>query len=274
MKSILIILGLFFYTIPSFAGALVALQNQEVSAPVNEELGSIFQLPSAVNTVTPSKYFQISDVGSSTDPSTGLKTDVRTFQIKAVRGAKSEIVTFVLAGGKNISIKFIPAADADKFYDVHFESPRKQSKSFFNQELQMMQSMILDEGGGYAREIFEKKIETKFDDFSFVMTRVYASNDFTGYVFEIKNKSKEPKKINLSHFSFGYPNKAVLAHVVDDEITSCPFFGSDKDCATRLQVVVRGNSKQPVSILSSSDPIPFMNKNLNAVDSQKIGGMQ
>lgn len=274
MKHFSLLLGSLLFSTQSFAGTLVALQNQEVSAPVNEELGSIFQMPSAVNTVTPSKYFQITDVGSGVDPTTGMKTDVRTFQIKPIRGAKSESITFVLSGGKNISIKFTPAIDADKFYDVHFESPRKKTKSFFNQELQMMQSMILDEGGGYARELLEKKVNTKFDDFDFVMTRIYASNDYTGYVFEVKNKSKEVKKLNLSNFSFGYPNKAVLAHVSEDEIISCPFFGSDKNCSTKLHVVLRGNSKQPFSILSSSDPIPFMNKNSSSMDDQRNGVMQ
>ncbi len=258
MKHIFSLLGSLLISTYSFAGTIVALQNQEISAPVNEDLGSIFQLPSAVNTVTPSKYFQISDVGSSVDPTTGMKTDVRTFQVKPVRNARSESITFVLTGGKNISIKFTPAADADKFYDVHFESPRKQSKTFFNQELQLMQSMLLDDGSGYARQILEKKVSTKFDDFEFLMTRIYASNDFTGYVIEVKNKAKEQRKINLSNFSFGYPNKAILAHVDFEEITSCPFFGSDPNCKTQMYVVLRGTSKQPVSILSSSDPAPFM----------------
>lgn len=245
----------------SFAGTVIALKNQEISVPVNRDLGSIFQFPYAVNTITPSKYFQISDVGSSIDPATGRKTDVRTFQIKPIFNAKTESITFVLVGGKNISIKFVPALGADKFYDVVFERTTKKFNTIFHRELQMMQSMILNDGREYSVKTLKKKVDAKFKEFKFFMTRVYESSDFTGYVFEVHNESKVNQKINLSKFSFGYPNKAILSHLDSEEITPCPFLGSEPRCKTHLYVVLHKMNNIPVSILSSDNPAPFMKRN-------------
>lgn len=257
MKQAVLFISIFL-VFKAEAGNLVALQNQEVSVAVNKDLGTIFQFPNAVNTVTPSKYFSITDIGSSIDPSTGMKTDVRSFQIKPIYLARSESVTFVLVGGKSISFKLSPAIDADKFYDVHFEQYKKPNKGLFSQELNLMKSMILNENGAYPRDILEKEMNTKFENFDFVLTQIYSSSDFTGYVFLLRNKGKETQKINLSNFSFGYPNRAILAHVNSEELIKCPFFGKNQDCQTTLQVVVRGNKNLSLPILSSSAIPPFV----------------
>ena len=256
MRSHISYLVCAFMTFNAHAGTIIALQNQEAIVSINEDLGSIVQLPSAVSTVTSSKYFYITDMGSKTDPESGVKTDVRTFQVKPVLGAKSENVTFVLANGKNISFKFTPNKEGAKFYDVHFEQTKKIPKSFFSQEMLMIKSMILDEIGGYTREVTNEKITTQFEKLEFKLTRIYVSNDFTGYVFEVTNDGHEKQQINLSKISFGFTNRAIMAHVDREELATCPLLSVIPDCTTRLHVLTRGNQNQPISILSA--PPPFV----------------
>lgn len=248
-----------FMAFNAYAGTITVLQNQDAIVSINEELGSIVQLPSAVGTVTSSKYFYITDMGSNINPASGAKTDVRTFQIKPILGAKSENVTFVLSNGKNISFKFIPAKEGDKFYDIHFEQTKKNPKSFFSQEMFMMKSMILDESGGYVRNVTNENITTQFENFDFKLVRIYASNDATGYVFEVTNNGHEKQKINLSKISFGFPNRAIMAHVDREELETCPLLSVTPDCFTRLRIIARGNQNQPISILST--PPPFVKNN-------------
>ena len=210
-----------------------------------------------MNTVTPSKYYSITDIGAAVDPNSGIKSDVKTFQIKPAPNARNESITFILVGGKNLTFKFTPAVGGDKFYDVIFEQKKKLSKSFMNQEMSMMQSMILDQNGGFSRRIIEEGQKRKLDNYEFTLKEIYRSSDFTGYVFDIKNRLSEQQKINLSQFSFSSPNKAVMAHVNREELQKCPFFGSDSDCTTRLQVIVKGTDKQGLSILSQTSIPPF-----------------
>lgn len=257
MKKILAIILFGLFPFGAHAGIIVALQNQEVTIPINASLGSILQLPAPVNTITPSKYYSISDIGAAVDANSGMKSDVKTFQVKPTTNARNESITFILVGGKNLTFKFTPAVGGDKFYDIHFEQIKKLSKSFMNQEISMMQSMVLDQNGGFSRRIIEDVHTRKLDNYEFTLKEVYRSSDFTGYVFDIKNRLSEQQKVNLSQFSFGSPNKAIMAHVNREELQKCPFFGSNSDCTTRLQVIVKGNDKQRLSIFSQTSIPPF-----------------
>lgn len=242
-----------------FAGTIVAIQNQESVLSINEELGSVIQLPSAVSTITSSKYFYISDIGSVVDPTNGMKIDVRTFQIKPVDKAQKESVTFVLADGKNISFKFIPTKNADKFYDVRLEQIKSRIKLFMSQEMNMLKYMILDEIGDYSRRFFDIQVKSDFKKLKFKLIRMYQSNEFTGYVFEIENLGSKKETINLSSLSFGLPNRAILAHVDQDTLAVCPLLSVTTDCITRLHVIIRGtpnSSDDFKSLLSSIHSIP------------------
>lgn len=266
MKSKVSCFFLALTVLNAHAGTITVLQNQEAIVSVNEELGSIIQLPSAVSTITASKYFHITDVGAPFDPASGAKVDVRTFQIKPIPNSNSEKVTFILANGKSVSFKFIPAKDGDKFYDIRFEQPKKISKIFFSQEMLMLKSMILNEGNGYIRDVINENITTEFEGLKFKLIRIYGSDAFTGYVFEITNDGHEKKQINLSQISFGFPNQAIMAHVDREELNTCPLLSTIPDCITRLQVVMRGRQNYQISILPSQPP--FIKNNSENV----IGG--
>ena len=121
----------------AYGALLVAVPNQETATPINGELGSILQLPTPVKTVTPSRYFKIRDVAQTPG---GSHSDVRTFHVTAIAGAKPEPVTFVLGSGKALALKLIPTPGADKFFNIEFDASVKKGREtkFLSSEMLMM----------------------------------------------------------------------------------------------------------------------------------------
>lgn len=224
------------------AGILVALQNQEVAVPVNAELGSILELPGAVKTVTPSKFFTITDLGGDAVANGAGRTDVRTFQVKPVKGARPESVTFVLAGGKSLALKLTPATGAEKFYEVHLEGKRASiAQKFLGSEIALMRAMLVDENGGYVREVVDQKVSaSKFDGMDFTLARIYSAENLTGYVFRVRNKGKAATLVNPSALGLGKPNRAILAQADKERIEPCPFLRTKPECIVAIRLVVRG----------------------------------
>lgn len=240
------------------AAVVVAVLNQETVIAVNAELGSLLQLPAAVKTVTPSQYFSIQDVGATGEG--GAKTDVRAFQIRPVAGAHSEVVTFVLASGRALALRLIATPGGEKFYDVQLDAlVRRRGSKFLSSEMAVMRAMLLDEGGGFARELTDEAVATDFSDLAFTLSRVYAASDLVGYVFKVKNKASLPVDLNLSALTFGRPNHAALAQSDKLHLEPCPLLTEPTEaCQTALRLVIRG-PKQPRLVLGTlgSDAPPF-----------------
>jgi len=261
MKPLSLFLSLIGLVAPGAARAsvVVAVQNQETPVAVNAELGSILQLPSPVRTITPSQHFSIQDVGSAM--SEGGKADVRTFHIKPVARATSEAVTFVLASGRALALRFIPTPNGDKFYDVQLDSSARRGRDakFLSSEMAMMRAMLLDDAAGFARESLDEKVQTDFPELEFSVLRVYAASDLTGYVFRVLNKGSAALDLNMSALAFSRPNRAALSQADKQHLEPCPLIGSAVPaCQTAIRLVVRGpKPAQPMlGTLGHSTP-PF-----------------
>lgn len=263
MKALVITSLMFLsaFSLPAEAAVLVALQNQEVAAPVNAELGTILELPAAVKTVTPSKFFTITDLGGDVAANGGARADVRTFQVRPVKGARPESVTFVLAGGKSIALRLTAASGAEKFYEVHLEGKRGAfAQKFLGNEMALMRAMLLDENGGFVREIVDTKVSgAKFEDLEFTLARIYSATDLTGYVFRVRNKGKSVARVAPSGLALGKPNRAILAQSDKDRIEPCPLFKTTPECVTAIRLVVRGaKEKEPVLGALPNATAPFV----------------
>lgn len=238
------------------AANLVAVEGQETFVAINSELGSIVELPAPVKTVTPSKFFVLQDLASGTG---GAKADVRTFLIKPVAQAAAELLTFVLANGRAISLKLLPATAADKYHSITLDARRPvHGAKFLSAEMAMMRAMLVDEGGGFAREVLQEgdqrtKVQVEFDGLEFSLARIYAAADLTGYVFIVKNRSAQALHLNLSSLAFARPNRAVLAQLDQAELSSCPILASSSACQTALRLVVKG-PKLPEPVLTTIAP--------------------
>ena len=239
---------------------MVAVQNQETTTPINGELGSILQLPDPVKTVTPSRYFKIRDISGGLE---GGRTDVRTFHVVPVAGAKPEPVTFVLASGKALALKLIPTPGADKFLDIELDATSKKSREgkFLAPEMQMMRAMILGETAGFSTESTDQKIDAPFESLDLTLTRVYMGEGLTGYVFKLQNKTGQPLTLHLSSLGFGEPNRAILSQADRHELAPCPLLSKGADCETTLRLVVRGpRDSAPVLLQKGGGIPPFVKK--------------
>ena len=230
------------------AGTIMALEHQDNPVPINTELGTIVELPGAVKTVTPSRWFQIKEIGE--------RTDVRTFQIKPVARAQPESVTFVMSSGKALAFKLTPASGADKFISVESVPKKSRDGRFLNPELLLMKAMLRGESQGYRKEPGRGSVDSPLESLKFELLSVYGGENLTGYVFSVKNKGPEPFNLHLSTLGFGNPNRAVLSQADSYGLKSCPLLQQDKDCTTLLRMVVRGPKEENPSLISTGVGAP------------------
>ena len=258
-----------FFRLRALANVIIIPQNDEVKIPVDKATGTLLQMPFSVKTITPALSFDIRDVASDVDLGTGAKMDVRLFQIRALAGAKSEHVTFILGNGKAVQVHLIPAEEAEKHFDLVFPADSKKHKDprFLQPEIGLMRVMILDAAGDFARQITNESVTLKHSEgLSAKLVRVFASQGLAGYAFEIRNTSDAPLKLNVSGFSLGenQNNTAVLIHSEKELLESCGLF-STPACKTRLLLVTRGEISKPRSLnLSAGSSFPYIRS--NAVD--------
>lgn len=243
-----------------FANTIVAVSGEKTPVPINPSLGTLIQFPKPVKTVTPSRFYHISDVGA--DPL--QKVDVKTFQVKPRGAWQMEEVVFILADSTPITLQFLTQAEASKYYSIVLETSLKESgkSRFLGNELAMMRAMLKDEPGGFSRNVVDKVLETEFKDISLTLKRIYSSPQFTGYVLIIKNKLSENKRLNPESFIFDSPSRAVLAQLDKEELSPCPTFGVKPECEAVLRIVVNGPHTRPFKLGMQPDkPAPFLNSN-------------
>ena len=250
-------------TSPTFAlaGTIIIPSGGGLSIPIERDTGSLVQFPSAVKTITATKHFEIADVAPDMDAGTGAKVDVRLFVVKALPGAKSERVTFILGNGKAIAVRLVPADDAENHYDLVFAGDPKKRKDprFLRAEVDLMKAMIRDEAGEAARQVTSERVTLLgLAGVKATLTRVFAAQGLVGYAFEIKNTSSAPLTVAVPTLALGAPNRAVLIHVDNPALDACGFV-SKPSCKTRLLIVARGDVDEPrsLSVQSASD-MPFM----------------
>ena len=236
----------------AFAGVIIVPVDGEVKIPIDRETGSLLQLPGSVKTITPSHYFQISDVASDVDAVTGTKMDVRLFQVRPLAGSRADTradnVTFVLGNGRTVKTQLIPSETAEKHYDLVFPNDSKKVKNtkFLQGEIALMSSMIRDDGGDFARQVKDSSVAISgFEGASANLVRIFAGNGLTGYAFEVRNKSSELMSVDVSRLSLGNDNssgeKAILLHAEKEKLEPCGLI-SKPECKTRIFVVARGDS--------------------------------
>ena len=232
----------------AFANVIIVPSDSEVKIPIDRETGSLLQFPSAVKTITSSKYFHIQDVASDVDYGTGTKMDVRLFDVRPLAVSRSENVIFVLGNGRTVKTQLIPAESAEKHYDLVFPNDSKKAKhtKFLQAEIALMTAMIRDEGGDFARQVKESAVTISgFDGVSAKLVRLFAGNGLTGYAFEIRNNSSEHLNVDVSRLSLANGNAAgdkdVLLHAEREKIEPCKLI-SQPECKTRVFIVTRDQS--------------------------------
>ncbi|NBW81411.1 hypothetical protein EBR21_06620 [bacterium] len=216
------------------AAVLPVVPHQETVVSVNSEVGTVLQFSLPVKTVTAAKMFGISEFSTGVNPA-GQKADVRSFVVRPAVNTANESVTFVLAIGKPVVLRFVASAAADKFVDVQVNAPSKAVKGgFLSKEIALMRSMLLDEAGNYSREVRRAQVESAISRTQAQLVRVYRADALTGYVFNIENHGK--KELVLE------PSIPVLSHLSKSKISPCPIMNTDASCTATVRFVLRGPS--------------------------------
>jgi hypothetical protein len=224
------------------AAVLPVVPHQETVVSVNSEVGTVLQFSLPVKTVTAAKMFGISEFSTGVTPA-GQKADVRSFVVRPAVNTANESVTFVLANGKPIVLRFVASAAADKFVDVQVNAPSKAAKGgFLSKELALMRSMLLDEAGSYSREVRRTQVESAIPRTQAQLVRVYRADALTGYVFTIENHGKKDLVLEPSVLALGSGVVPVLSHLSKSKISPCPIMNSDASCTATVRFVVRGSA--------------------------------
>ena len=248
----------------AFSGVIIVPSQDEIKIPIDKQSGSLLQLPGSVRTITPSSYFEIVDVGSDLDKSSGVKVDVRLFQVRPLAGARAEQVTFILGNGRAIKTQLIPADGADKHYDLLLADSSKKRKDprFLNAEIALMGALLRDESGDYAREVKDTSVSLNgMVGFEAKIIRSFAGNGLSGYTFRIRNKSSAPVAVDASMFQLGSAqNSAVLTHAEKEKLEPCGLLAKP-ECEMRLFIITRGESYGKMSLQkknTSQGTAPFV----------------
>jgi hypothetical protein len=222
------------------ASVLPVVPHQETVVAVNSEVGTVLQFSSPVKTVTAAKMFGISEFSAGVNPA-GQKADVRSFVVRPAVNTANESVTFVLANGKPIVLRFVASSAADKFVDVQVNAPSKAAKGgFLSKELALMRAMLLDEVGNYSREVRRTQVESAIPRTQAQLVRVYRADALTGYVFNIENHGKKDLVLEPSVLALGSGVVPVLSHLSKSKISPCPIMNTDASCTATVRFVVRG----------------------------------
>jgi hypothetical protein len=222
------------------AAVLPVVPHQETVVSVNSEVGTVLQFSLLVKTVTAAKMFGISEFSTGVNPA-GQKADVRSFVVRPAVNTANESVTFVLANGKPVVLRFVASTAADKFVDVQVNSASKLAKGgFLSKELALMRSMLLDEAGNYSREVRRAQVESAVPRTQAQLVRVYRADALTGYVFNIENHGKKDLVLEPSVLALGSGVVPVLSHLSKSKISPCPIMNTDASCKATVRFVVRG----------------------------------
>ena len=256
-----VLAGTAFVSQNAFSGVIIVPSQDEIKIPIDKQSGSLLQLPGSVRTITPSSYFEIVDVGSDLDKSSGVKVDVRLFQVRPLAGARAEQVTFILGNGRSIKTQLLPTDGADKHYDLLLADSSKKRKDprFLNSEIAMMGALLRDESGDYAREVKDTSVSLSgLGGFEATLIRSFAGNGLAGYIFRIRNKSSAPAIVDASMFQLGSAqNPAVLSHAEKERLEACGLLAK-QECEMRLFIVTRGERYGKMSLqkknISSNAP--------------------
>jgi hypothetical protein len=224
----------------ALAAVLPVVPHQETVVAVNSEVGTVLQFSSPVKTVTAAKMFGISEFSTGVNPA-GQKADVRSFVVRPAVNTANESVTFVLAIGKPVVLRFVASSAADKFVDVQVNAPSKAAKGgFLSKEIALMRSMLLDEAGNYSREVRRTQVESAIPRTQAQLVRVYRADALTGYVFNIENHGKKDLVLEPSMLAIGSGVVPVLSHLSKSKISPCPIMNTDASCTATVRFVVRG----------------------------------
>lgn len=266
----------------SFPISLVPDGEKELNINIDTETGAIINISEPVYSITASKYFKITPVGSNLDQRNTSLTDVSEFEIKVINKNKisPEKVTFVLSSKNAVNLNFIPKKTEDRYYQIKttkkiYESNNRNNytqsdirydfSNFLSTETKLIKAMLLDSDASFKRTIVNRDVDISpySKTLSIKLVRVFQGANLFGYTFLFKNVSGKTIEIAPQHLAIGSPNRAIMAQSDHYKLTSCS--ENQNECVTAVRYIVRDSDYNfSDSSLQIPDPtMPFIISNQN-----------
>jgi hypothetical protein len=231
------------------AGVHVLAEGEAVQLPLNLEVGTVLQLPSPIQLVTPTAHVLLEriDAGAAAAGKGGPtpSAPVRHLRARVPDGMTPmlELVTVVLADGTIVPIRFIPAPGADPFADIQRPRQRRETEpsetGFLALERELMRAMLADEP--YRREVVDEEMAYEpYPELSWHLRRRFRGDGLVGYVFVVSNATKKDTlRLDAAVLAVDQPNRAVMVQLDDELLAPCGKPGGGSACQTVLRLVVR-----------------------------------
>lgn len=223
--------------------SVVVVQDGEVLDVGLAAGGTLVQLPQFVEVVAPTPL-EVTPTGA---PERGVKH----LQVRS-RGPLTtpETVTFVLADGRAVALRFVPGKASDGFVDVRFPSPppaRDLRSAWLAPEREVLAAMLRDDTST-GRTVNEEVEYAEYPELTFRLLRVHQGTEgVVGYTFELVNQLEVPLTLHPEVLSVGWPNRAALVQTDHDELVPCskaPAWAPGRpSCRTALRLVVRDEGR-------------------------------
>lgn len=237
----------------AFASVLTVDDGQVSTVPIDEKGGVMVELPDWVHVVTPSEHLNIDPVKR------GEGQGVKHLQVALKDGSTSDEVSFSLADGRVVSLRFVSAKVADRYLSVRFDEPEVVAdQGFLSDERALLVAMFADDPA--RRTVLDEVVMfDQYPELVFRLLRRHTAPGLTGYTFEVANTTNAALELHPEVLSVGYPNRASLVQVDHAQLVSCedeegPRFGPEEvlTCSTLLRVVVVESQGGGLSVSSSA----------------------
>ena len=211
---------------------------QKITLAAGEQ--TIFRFDEPVKTLSNASQFSILPADEVSPDYAGLKVSPRGSSSKAE-------IHFILASGKVVRVNAVTVSKKSgvRTHGVYDFQPRREEFSSASQavkltELDLLKAMIKgDRVTGYNIKSISRKVGSSASRLKIRLTKIYSGDHFTGYVFNVENKSsKKAFDIELPLLKLGHPNNAILSQVDDNRLAPKGIYGS----STTLRVVAKSTA--------------------------------
>ena len=200
---------------------------------------TIFRFDEEVQTISQASKFHIQPADAQSPNYAVLSITPRLTKGKTK-------VSFILANGAVVSTQMVILSKAvpeqtDSFYDFlpkkHLIEPAKNTKGSQVSDLDLMKAMIRwDHVLGYKSRSLSRRISTGIKGVRARLVRIYTGPKYNGYVFKVRNHSKESYTIDLTSLTLGRPDMALLSQVDHKELNP------EQKASTFLRIVAKPTS--------------------------------
>lgn len=259
------------------AGEYVVGPGTQPEVPLNTDVGTVVQLPEAVQLVPQTAYVIVEPLrAQGPAPAAKGKNQPKPKPVQHLRvrlpvgqAGKPETVTFVLASGKSIPVRFVPTSPtADAFASIQWERPASKNfgHTFLAEERALMERMFADDP--FRRELVDER--WRYDAYPqlewHLIRRHRGMDGLVGYTIVLTLLDNKEWRFDPTVLAIGRPNRVVLSQIDAEHLAperaikkaERKGYPSPGVTTTVLRLVVREAGQEPTPVVHIDHEMPFL----------------